>query len=1000
MNALPKFCKNATVLIAFVLFQQSLVMSQDIGLEVRPAGLHDDAITEDPETEVAYETHSVYRNRKLATRVSIEMQASLREILLKLSKAADIEFVFNDNLVSAKNVSVSAEQKPVQDILDDILVSRGIDYIVASNNRVVLGPQERVLESVGSIKGIVKEKSGEPLVGATVLIKGTKVGCATDMQGRYAIPKLKPGSYTLDVSFVGCASASRPIAVRAGEPTIADFTLEPSSFMIGAIECVGNTDLLPKEAQTRTVITGAEIEHYQASSVGDVLDLVPGIQKSANPGIARSSLAAVRGNTVIADRNTNLGEFGTLVVVDGIPVSNNANLQFEKLSNATTGPDNIGRSADLRMIPADNIQSIEVVSGIPSVRYGDVTSGIINVQTKIGQQPHRLKIKTNPDTREANLGGGFGVGESGISYNLNVAQSERNVRLDGDEFSRLTGQIVLSNNLFENQLTMNNKVLVQRIFDEEAPKDDVYRTKNYNRGYTLTYGLWGKYVPLESVSSLEYNTYITYRRENSMKSKLVQSDLRILPTGDTISSYLGKVETKGAEWTLGGRLEWNTLFYTGDLIHRLTVGSDVQYNANTGEGLLLDSLFNYYGSNSGKRSYPFDEIPGQTLLSFYAEDRFTGRLGVDFSLSIGARYETYRPFGFNIKGLWGDGDLIRSHQGSFFNPRLNLLVYLTDENQIRLSAGLSSKSPPMSYIYPGPDALQWRNSATGQTLYFYPERRVPELKGYREGQVEVGYDHKFFDAVGASVSAYYKKRTNEPMDSDYPIFTTMTEAGLTKAYFVDIYSRYANSGWTESKGIELSLRTVQIKPLNMQLQITGAYSFSKRKKNANTFEESPDTSIGQYPTYRVAQGPVDTLIGFLYPRSGSWDERLILNYYLKYTLPPLGLWMTLRAEYTVLENYQVLDLPPLDYERLTPTGKLDRDFKAAVSRRPVKWLFNLNISKSLFAGAEVSFYVNNFLDEPAIWRHYSSLTQTSESIRNPDLFYGIEFSMSIDHLLK
>ncbi|MBI5474760.1 MAG: TonB-dependent receptor, partial [Ignavibacteriae bacterium] len=862
------------------------------------------------------------------------------------------------------------------------------------------GPQERVSESVGSIKGSVKEKSGDPLVGASVLIKGTKVGCATDVNGHYTIPKLKPGSYTLDVSFVGCASTSRAVVVRAGEATVADFSLEPSSFMIGAIECVGETELLPKEAQTKTVITGAEIEHYQASSVGDVLDLVPGIQKSANPGIARSSLAAVRGNNVTGNQADYLGEFGTLVVVDGIPMSNNANLQFEKVTTSTTGSGNLGRSADLRMIPADNIQTIEVVSGIPSVRYGDVTSGIINVQTKIGRQPHRLKIKTNPDTREANLGGGFGLGESGISYNLNVAQSERNVRLEGDEFSRLTGQLVLSNTLFENQLTMNNKVLVQRIFDEEAPKDDVFRTRNYNRGYTLTYGLWGKYVPLESVSNLEYNTYVTYRRENSMKSKLVQSDLRILPTGDTISTYTGKVETRGAEWTIGGRLEWNTLFYTGDLIHRLTVGSDVQYNANTGEGLLIDSLYNYYGSTSGRRSYAFDEIPGQTLLSFYAEDRFTGQLGVDFSLSIGARYETYRPFAFNIKGLWGDGDLVRSHQGSFFNPRLNLLVYLTDENQIRLSAGLSSKSPSMSSIYPAPDVLQWRNQATTQTLYFHPDRRAPGLKGYREGQVEVGYDHKLFDVVGASVSAYYKKRSNEPIESSYPVFTTMSEAGITKAYFVDTYTRYGNSGSTESKGIELSLRTVQIKPLNMQMQITGSYTFSKRKKNAYEFAEAADTSIGRYATYRVVQGPVDTLIGFLYPRAGGWDERLILNYYLKYTLPPLGLWMTLRAEYTLLENYQELDLKPLDYAKLTPTGQMQRDFDAAVSRKPVKWLFNLNISKSLFAGAEVSFYVNNFLDEPAIWRHYSSLTQTSETIRNPDLFYGIEFSMSIDHLLK
>jgi hypothetical protein len=65
-------------------------------------------------------------------------------------------------------------------------------------------------------------------------------------------------------------------------------------------------------------------------------------------------------------------------------------------------------------------------------------------------------------------------------------------------------------------------------------------------------------------------------------------------------------------------------------------------------------------------------------------------------------------------------------------------------------------------------------------------------------------------------------------------------------------------------------------------------------------------------------------------------------------------------------------------------------------RKPNKWLFNVSMSKSLFKGAEVSFYVNNFFDDPAIRRYNSARTTETEEQRNPGLFYGIEFSISLD----
>lgn len=939
-----------------------------------------------------------YYKYYLNTLVSFNFEnESLAGVLKKISEKTSLKMIYSEDLVRNKKITLAVNNESIKNVLDKVFNDSNIDYLLSERGKIILGKSKNIDDRTGIIRGIIKDKSGEILIGANVVVKETHFGCATNREGEYVVRKLAPGTYTIEVSYIGYKKETQTVSVKAGHTTQADFTLTAISFQIGGIEVVATSELMPREASSRTVITGAEIEHFQASSIGDVLDLVPGIQKSSNPGLSKTSQIAIRG-----DETDALSAFGTLVIVDGVPISNNANLQFEKHTSAAAGATNVGRGIDLRTIPADNVESIEVISGLPSVRYGDVTAGVINVQTRIGTQPHRLKVKNNPDTREANLGGGLVFGQTGFSYNFNAAESERDIRKTGDEYVRLTGQTVFANNFFNNNLSVNNKLFGQMIFDEEEPKGDAFQTRNYNRGYTIGYSIWGKYKLPSEISNIEYSAYLTYRRENSMKSRLIQSDLRILPSGDTVSIYMGKVETKGNEWTIGGRLEHNTLFFTGPLIHKVLLGGDVQYNANTGEGLIIDTLFNYYGAESGKQPYSFDDIPGQVLASLYAEDVITGNLGFDFKFTLGFRYEMYRPHKFNLSGFWGDGDIVKSHQGTYFNPRMNFLVYLTDFNQVRMSAGYTSKSPPMSSIYPPPEVFTWRDPVKKENVYIHLDRHAPDLRGYQERQIELAYDHKFFGLIGTSISAYFKKRFNGPSSQTVPVFIPVTENNQTKVYYVNNYSVSQNLSWNESKGIEFTLTTAQIKPLNMEFRVVGSYNYLKSSSEALSYSNAPDTNLGRYPNYQVPGMPIDTVIGMFYQSSGRWRDQIILNYFVKYTHPTLGLWVTFRAEQSLRERNQNFHLMPVDFNRLTDTGQLARLFDEMTKIKHTKWLFNINISKALFRGAEISFYVNNVFDDPAIRRYQRTYdpTDIAEEIRNPNLFYGIEFSMSIDQLFR
>lgn len=860
---------------------------------------------------------------------------------------------------------------------------------------LISGQSKSFSAEPGSIQGFVTDTTSGPLISANVTIRELNIGSQSDTHGFYSIKNIKPGSYIFEVSFLGYQKFSKSIHVQEGNILHLNISLIPTAVQIGGIEVVGNFDILPKDVNTKTVITSGEIEHFQASSIKDILDLVPGVQKSDNPGLSKTTQTSIRGN-----QNDQLSNFGSLIIMDGVPVSNNANLQFTKATDAALGISNMSGGVDLRTIPADNIESIEVITGLPSVRYGDFTEGIINVQTKMGRTPHRLKIKNNPQVTEGNFGGGILVGETGLNYNLNAARDERNIKLDGDEYYRFTGQAVVSNNFFNNQLNNNIKFNFQTVLDDENPKGDMFQTRNYNHGFTLGLSTWGKYKPSESVSNLDYNIYITMNRQNSMRSKLVQSPIRIV-NGDTTSYYIGKVETRGLEWNLGGRLEWNRIFYTGDFIHKVLAGTEPEFNANTGEGVVIDSNYNYYSFDSKKRSYKFSSVPGQFLMSVYAEDKMTGHLLFDFNLTFGFRYEMYRPYKFNLSGLWGKGDLIESHQGSFFNPRIGLMLYLSKNNQIRINFGTTSKSPSMANLFPPELVFTWRNPLDSVMNYYRYNTRVPDLKGYKETQYEVSFDQKISDLIGISVSGYYRRRNDEPESKVIPLFFSTIYKGKAYTYYIDQYDLDINLGMTESKGLEFTLRTSKIKPLNMEFQVTGSYSRIKSYSNASYYDPNPDNSTGQFANYKVPGAVNDTAIGYYYTTGGNWNDRLQLNWYIKYIHPRLGLWVTLRVEQVAMERNQTNAFEPEDLGLLNTTQAAYYWFNRDIKTKPNKFLFNFNISKSLFQGAEISFYVNNFLDDNAVYRYLSSLPNIySESSRNPSLFYGLEYSMTFDNIFR
>jgi hypothetical protein len=198
----------------------------------------------------------------------------------------------------------------------------------------------------GGVKGAVLDENGDALFSANIILLGTNFGAATNFEGKFRIDNIPSGKYKVQISYVGYTKKNVEIEIVENRFIQLNINLKPESFNVGGITVTAKEDLLPRNIATKTDISSGEIEHYQATNLGDVLDLVPGVQKT-NPGINKTSQIAIRASAG-GTAEEYIDAFGTKVIIDGEPLSNNSNLQFEALIGGKFGGNSMGGSVELR----------------------------------------------------------------------------------------------------------------------------------------------------------------------------------------------------------------------------------------------------------------------------------------------------------------------------------------------------------------------------------------------------------------------------------------------------------------------------------------------------------------------------------------------------------------------------------------------------------------------------------------------------------------------------
>jgi len=225
----------------------------------------------------------------------------------------------------------------------------------------LLNMQVLAQNSTGKLSGTVKTSDGVAAPFVSVVLKDIKKGTTTSENGEFTIKDLKPGSYTLRISFAGLQPQEKTVVVVAGQTTTSNFSLAESANRLTEIQVVfrkspnqktvtvGKSGILARDMpQSIQILDSTVIQDQQVNRIGDVLKNVNGVALGENRGSVNESFFA-RGYSLGANN----------VLKNGV------------------------RSSSGGIPEASTLESVEVLKGSAALLYGGVTGGaVVNMVTK------------------------------------------------------------------------------------------------------------------------------------------------------------------------------------------------------------------------------------------------------------------------------------------------------------------------------------------------------------------------------------------------------------------------------------------------------------------------------------------------------------------------------------------------------------------------------------------------------------------------------------------
>ncbi len=288
---------------------------------------------------------------------------TVENVFNKLSQLTHFKFFYDQEVVgNAPRISLDVKNADLTQVLNQITSQSKLYF--NRMDRTISVSRQKVVETIQqkqkskTINGVVVDESGEPIIGASILVEGTSFGTITNIDGRYSLPDV-PESAQLTVSYIGYKS----IALSAKDKSLATITLHEDSKALDEVVVVGYGVQKKRDVTTAIAsIRSSDMKGQPVTSMAEAMvGKMPGVQVSQSTGAPGSSLQIkVRGTGTITAGTS------PLYVVDGVPLA----------------------KEQLNTFNMNDVESIEVLKDASSSAiYGSRGSnGVVLITTKKGRE--------------------------------------------------------------------------------------------------------------------------------------------------------------------------------------------------------------------------------------------------------------------------------------------------------------------------------------------------------------------------------------------------------------------------------------------------------------------------------------------------------------------------------------------------------------------------------------------------------------------------------------
>ncbi len=622
---------------------------------------------------------------------------------------------------------------------------------------------------------VVDAGDGQPVEYASILISESGLWAITDNKGTFTIKNVKAGKTTLTVQCLGYRKHTWPMTINRD---VLDLTLRIQQESLKLEGVTITAKRIQDEATTSYTIGRTTLDNQQILNISDLSTLLPG-GKTVNSSLMSDDRLSLRSAT----QEKGNASFGTAVEVDGMRLDNNA------VTDETM-------AASTRTVSASNIESVEVVTGIPSVEYGDLSNGVVKVNTRKGKSPFIIEGKLNQHTRQIALNKGFDLGgKLGIlNTSLEHARSFSDAASPYTAYQRNILSLNYSNTFFQNSAPLTLSVCVigniggyNSEADPDEELDDYKKVRdNVLRGNFQLQWLLGKSW-LTNIS-LSGTFSLTDRKSESYTSTASASTQPYIHTREegyfiadlSPTGYwyvLGYNDSKPTSWSVKLKANNNIRFSVAgkQWLSRLLAGVEYAGSKNRGRGTYYDDI----RYTPTWREYRYDQLPAMNNLALYAEEKLsipTTRLST-FELTAGLRDD------ITVIGGSDYGTV------SSLSPRVNsryvfwrrLRKRWVNELVLHAGWGKSVKLPSFQVLYPSPsyaDRLAFASTSTADNTSYYAYHTLPSQAMYNPDlqwqythQTDIGVE---MDIKGTriNISAFHHKTFRSYMSTD--IYTPMS----------------------------------------------------------------------------------------------------------------------------------------------------------------------------------------------------------------------------------